>query len=460
MLLISNITELLQLFWQKRNRLIPVFETRFVPLPLFLFASVIVLLSSCKSDAIVIKSEVEDFLQVAPNQKLESIETEISFWSGKLEVVKDDIASQVKLGSLYSKRFQYTGKISDVHKSDSFYRVAHSLQKLFGSGTYRSLAANCVTQHKFREASLYLDSAFEKGDDKYITLLQQFDVAAELGDYLRASTIMQQFKYKNTFEYYIRQSKLMDHKGEADASLAAMEKAMAKALDSKNEELILWAKSNLADMYGHQNRIQESYALYKEVLKKDKHYYHALKGIAWIAYSHDKNTALAKQILQHLQTLHPVPDYDFMLAEIAAFESNTAQKELHTQRFLKAVSHPAYGDMYNKYVFSIMSDELNNYSAALQIATTEVNNRPTPQSYDLLAWAYYKNNRFQEAATVADTYIAAQNHEPDALFHLGVIYLRAGKKELAKKYLTEAGESSYELGPLAANEINEYLKQL
>lgn len=460
MILYNSIVEMLNAFLQrKRYRLLPVLVNRSILYQSFIVAGFF-LLMSCSDQGIVQQDEVAVYLLPTENEKLERIETEISFWRGKLNVVKDDIASQIKLGSSYKRLFEYSGNIHDIHTSDSFYTAAHQLQKLFGSGTYRSLAMNCVTKHQFKQASLFLDSAFEKGDDKYITLLQQFDVAMELGDYLRAVTILQQFKYKNTFEYYTRESKLLDHKGEAEASLAAMEKAMAKAVDSKNDELILWAKSNLADMYGHQNKIKESYKLYKEVLKEDPHYYHALKGVAWIAYSHDKNIKLAKEILKYLQSVHPVPDYDFLLAEIASYENNKTQKDFYTDRFLKSVSNPAYGTMYNKYVFTIMSDELNNYSSALNIADIEVNNRPTPQSYDLLAWAYYKNNRLQEAELIAATYIAKRTYEPDALFHMGVIYKHTGNKELAKKYLSEALESGYELGPLVTKEITEYLKQL
>jgi tetratricopeptide (TPR) repeat protein len=461
MFLSSSIYGWLSAFLLKRKyRLLPALVSNKTSA---LFALVMVTaigLTGCSDAKIVNEKEIAVYLTNSTNEKLKAIETEITFWSKRLEEMKEDAASRIKLGSLYNRRFQYTGSIADVHKSDSFYLAAHELQKLFGSGTYRSLAVNCVTKHEFKEANAYLDSAFAKGDDQYITLLQQFDVAVELGDYLRAQTILHQFKYKNTFEYYIREAKLMDHKGEAEASLSAMEKAMSKALELKNDELIRWAKSNLADMYGHQNKIKESYTLYKEVLKEDPHYYHALKGIAWIAYSNDRNTKLAKQILQHLQILHPVPDYDLLLGEIATYENNNTEKEFYTNRFLKAVENPAYGAMYNKYVFGIMSDELSNYSDALRIANAEVNNRPTPQSYDLLAWAYYKNKQLPQAELVANNYIAKRNYEPDALFHLGVIYFSSGNKELAKQYLNEALESSYELGPLVTNEINEYLKQL
>jgi tetratricopeptide (TPR) repeat protein len=420
------------------------------------------LLFSCKQKQIVTENEITLLLQLneTKNSQLQLIETDIAFWNKRFEKTKDDLTARLKLGGLYNRRFQYTGNINDVHKSDSFYLTAHQLQKLFSSGTYRSLATNCITQHKFKEAALYLDSAYQLGDDKYITLLQQFDVAIELGNYLWASSILQQFKYKNTFEYYIRNAKLQDHLGNSKETISNMEKALAKAQESKNENILLWAQSNLADMYSHQNKITEAYALYKKVLETDPHYYHALKGIAWIAFSYDKNTVLAKEILQKLKSVHPVPDYDYLLAEIAASENNKTQKEIYTTSFLKAVSNPAYGDMYNKYVFSIQSDERNNYTNALRIAQTEVNNRPTPQSYDLLAWAYYKSGNMNEAIAIAEKQVVNKNFEPDAIYHLGILYKQTGNKKLARKYLKEAMESSFELGPLVTKEIKEELEQL
>jgi hypothetical protein len=50
--------------------------------------------------------------------------------------------------------------------------------------------------------------------------------------------------------------------------------------------------------------------------------------------------------------------------------------------------------------------------------------------------------------------------EPKALFHSGVILAGSGHKKEAKKYLEEALDASYELGPVAAMEIREGLRRL
>ncbi len=57
---------------------------------------------------------------------------------------------------------------------------------------------------------------------------------------------------------------------------------------------------------------------------KDPHYYHALKGIAWLAFSHDKDVANARKIIAYLQQRHPVPDYELLLSQMAAVEQDSA----------------------------------------------------------------------------------------------------------------------------------------
>ncbi len=423
---------------------------------LFLFAC------SSKNNAVVQENVINNLMEKkSTNASSEVMKADMQFWAKRLqEKNNDDMSAQIKLAGLYSRRFQYSGNINDVLQSDSLYRIANQLQRKFGSGIYRSLAANCVTQHKFLQADRYLDSAATMGDDLYFTKLQQFDVKLELGQMKEAESILNSLRWKNNFDYYSRAAKLEDYKGNSEASISYMEKAYADVQESKNDQLLLWVKTNLADMYGHNNRIKEAYQLYIEVVTNNPDYFHAWKGIAWIAYSNDQNTTLAKKILMWLQEKHPVPDYDLLLSEIACFEKNNDAKNKHLSAFIDKVSNPAYGDMYNKYLFGILSDELNNPKAAMKIAQTEISNRPTAQSYELYAWALYKNGQLNEATRIAQSRIINKTFEPDALYHIGILLKHSGDKTSAKKYLTEALESSFELGPLVTTEIKQELKTL
>jgi tetratricopeptide (TPR) repeat protein len=379
---------------------------------------------------------------------------EIAFWQQRLEKNREDIVSKIKLAKLYSSRYHYSGNIEEVKKSDSLYKVANMLQSKTGSSIYRSLAANCVTQHQFKQAQLYLDSALAMGDDKILSLQQQFDVALELGDVALAKGLLSKTGGKNDFSYLVRKAKFSDHaEGNLEEGIVAMEKALAKIIELDNKEMYCWAKSNLGDMYSHNNRFEDAYKCYTDVLKKDNHYYHALKGIAWLAFSHDKDTEAAKKILTWLRANHPVPDYNLMLAQVTAYEHNAAAENSYNQQFIAEVQRPEYGDMYNKYLFYLYSDKLNNPAEALNIAQTEVNNRPTAESYNFLCWAYYKNGNTQQAMQIAKQYVENKCFEPDAVYHLGVLYKNAGENGKARKYLKEAGNSQVELGPWYAEKI-------
>ncbi|HKC36163.1 MAG TPA: tetratricopeptide repeat protein [Chitinophagaceae bacterium] len=419
----------------------------------------------CKNSIqpIVKTADYEKYMHiVSPDSmhSLQRIKADMDFWMQRLEKNPDDVVAKVSLAGLHGARFKVAGDINDIHTSDSLYLVANPLFKTNSSSLYRSLATNCVTQHKFQQAQLYLDTVLTMGDDIYLTYLMRCDVAMELGNLYMAEQSLNHIVDKNNFDYLIREAKLLDHRGDLDGAVKKMEAATEKAIESKKDVLFLWAKSNLADMYGHANKYKESYQCYLDVLEKKPDYLYALKGIAWLAFSHDKNPAEAKRILNYLSGLHPIPDYDLLLSKIAAYEKDkTAEKELEN-RFLTEVSDSRYGDMYNKYVFYLMTDEERDLNKALQIAEREVTNRPTSQSYDLLAWANYKIGKKDEALKIAKAYVENKSYEPDALYHLGLIYAEAGNDKKAKQFMQQAENAAFELGPGLASQVSYDLKSI
>jgi len=418
--------------------------------------------ASCKNpiQPVTRVSDYDKYMHITSPDFMSSVQrikTDMDFWMQRLKKNPDDAVAKASLAGLYSARFKTVGDISDIHTSDSLYLVANPLFKINSSSLYRSLATNCITQHKFLQAQLYLDTALSVGDDLYLTYLMRCDVAMELGDLYMAEQALKHIADKNNFDYLIREAKLLDHKGDLDGAVKKMEAATQKAVESKKDVLFLWAKSNLADMYGHANRYKESYQCYLDVLEKRPDYLYALKGIAWLAFSHDKNAAEAKRILNYLVALHPVPDYDLLLSEIAAYENDRTSEENLQTHFITTVSDSRYGDMYNKYIFYLMIDVNKDFAKALQIAQKEVYNRPTSQSYDLLAWAYYNMGRKEEAFKIAKSFVEDRNYEPDALYHLGMIYAHTGDLKKAKHFMREAESSAFELGPQLYTEVHSAL---
>jgi tetratricopeptide (TPR) repeat protein len=418
-------------------------------------------LASCQQSPITNPRDYAAYLQPTPNTQLQQINTELDFWHNKLEKAPDDIIARSKIAGLLTRRFAYSGHITEIHSADSLYRTANMLNHTTSSGTYRSLAANCITQHRFVQAQLYIDSALALGDDKYLTVLMEFDIAMELGNRYRARKALNSLADKNSFEYLIREAKYKDHvEGDLDTAIRLLEKAWHKIKDNHTPALYCWIKTNLGDLYGHANRYRDSYRCYLEVLAKDPHYYHALKGIAWLAFSHDKDVANARKIVTYLQQRHPVPDYELLLSQFAAAEQDSIRYKQYISRFMAVTNNSLYGGMYNKYLFSIEANELNNITRSLQLAQEEVANRPTPEAFSWLAWAYCRRGEVSKAMETARLFVANKCFEPDALFYLGKIYEAGGKKEMAREYLLAAKENAFELGPVMSGKINESLKAL
>jgi tetratricopeptide (TPR) repeat protein len=412
------------------------------------------LLTSCRNRKPVTKKEdYKQYLQPS-SVKLHFIDGEISFWTKRLQEKPDHTAAQLKIAGLLSQRFQYSGNIHELKQADSIYLSLNQTQKFFSSSIYRNLATNAITQHQFWESKFLLDSAARLGDNLAFTILQQSDVQLELGNVYEAKRLLKRYPQQNSYEVFIREAKIYDHEGNLDEAIVLMEKALSRISKQNDESAYTWAKSNLADFYSHANRFEEAYQSYLEVLSIDPENYHCLKGIAWLAFSKDKNTTAAKEIVMFLKQQHPVPDYDLLMAEIESFENNQQEADKYKKMFEETVTNEAYGDMYNHYLFSLYIDDWSDYSKAMRIAEAEIRNRPTPQSYDLLSWVHYKTGNQKEALRIAQSFVENKCFEPETAYHLATIYKANGNNKKARNYFKEVKSSIVELGPAFSNKLN------
>jgi tetratricopeptide (TPR) repeat protein len=420
----------------------------------------IVLLSSAALIGCTTKKEnvanLKDFefaIQSVDHEGLQNCNEEISFWRTKQSANPSDTYVS-KMGGAFAKRFAFTGDIEDIFTSDSLYKQVLKYDSN-RTGAYQAMAVNCITRHEFRKARKYIEKALEIGDSKAASLYTLFDINMELGDIAGAKFAISKFENKNAFAYVIREAKIDDQEGRLDMAIEKMEKAFERI--KYDPSLFAWTLSNLGDMYGHAGRVNDAYQAYLAVLKKNPAHDFALKGIAWIALSHDHNTALAKQIVSELAKRKEMPDMHLLLAKIAEQENNLSEKNTQLQLFTQKASEVKYGDMYNKYLALLEAEEFKNPRKTVEIATVEINNRPTPQSYDLLAWGYYHNDQKEKALEVAQQFVEGKTFEPEALYHLGVIYKNIDE-EKSRDFLKEASMSSFELGPSIAVTIQKSLE--
>ena len=255
----------------------------------------------------------------------------------------------------------------------------------------------------------------------------------ELGKYYEASKKLSNLKDKKSFDYIIRKAKLEDHYGRTDNAIELMEEA-ATIVKEKRKSSYIWTLSNLADMYGHAGRIKESYQSYLKVLDMDSANLYCLKGIAWIAFSHDKNTTEAKRILNFILSLTNMPDLNLTLADIAEWEGNEKTKLEYIHKFTEVVTKPGYGAMYNKYLIYLYTEELKDYDKALALATHEIESRPTPETYNWLATIYFNSGETEKAFQIIKDNVYKRTYEPDAMMNAGLFMQLLVKKTNQRKF--------------------------
>jgi tetratricopeptide (TPR) repeat protein len=413
---------------------------------LLLILQTIISCTTKKETAITNQSDYQVYLKDTENVKLKNTNTDIVFWQTKFDKANNQEAYLSKLASLYSHRFEITGNITDLYKAEELLLKVD--KKLIGesANTKRSIAKNYISQHRFKEALNYINEAFALGENKAASKLMFFDVYMELGDYTKAQKFLNEMTDFNDFDYLIRLAKYQDHLGNLPKTIQLMEKAMKIAENKKNEGLTLWAYTNIADFYGHNNQIEKSYQYYLKALQLDNHNYYSLKGIAWIAFSHERNPDKAQQIIDYIVTKHNVPDLYLIKSEIADFKGDQKASEKALSQYNKLLSQHNYGEMYNKYNFNLWIENATTLESAQKIAEREVQNRPTPESYDLLAWSYFKKGETKKALEIAQLFTINKSFEPHINYHNSEI-LKANGQLIQKEIKAELLSSVYELGP-------------
>lgn len=414
---------------------------------LFSLLGLFIMGCSTKTDQITNAIDYNPFLKNKDSKTKDFVVSEIRFWEDKWNATPNQYSYLSQIASNYSRLFEITGNIDYLKKTEELLLKSNRALHFTQAGTVRALARNYISQHRFQEALQLSNRAFAIGEGLKESEKLAFDVQMELGNYEEAEKHLNALKDPKSFDYLIRLSKWNDHLGNLDEAINIMEKATIIAEKDENKGLQIWSYSNIADMYGHAGKLQQAYQYYLKTLALDASNTYALKGIAWIVFSHEKDSFEANRIVEAIAKKHDSPDFYLLKAAIAQYEKDPKTQMQNWIEYLKKIENPNYGAMYNKYNVLIFADREKMVDKALRIAQEEVKHRPTPDSYDLLAWSNFKLGNIQKALEIAQKHVAGKTFEPLANYHLAEIYKANNKQDAIAPLKKELQQSLFELGP-------------
>lgn len=413
----------------------------------------VLFLSACHTDNDNQITDKRDYDKYLVSNAPKTSSKYFELWNGKIKPDSSQLMSFGIVSSEYNRYFENTGDITYLKKAEKVLKKAADIANVARAGTYRALARNYISQHRFREAKQWADSAQAVGSSPNQTQVLMFDVHMELGNYNTAEKYLDSLKNMDDFGYLIRLAKWNDYKGDLDTTIRFMEKARDKAETSKNTGLMLWSYTNLADYYGHAGRIEESYDHFLKTLQIDSENAYAKKGIAWIVFSHEKKAKEAMRILDSVTQQYKSPAYFLFKSEIAEYLGDDMKSMVNLDKYYRLVQNKDYGDMYNTYNISLYLNKTGQYDKALKLAEKEVANRPTPESYSFLAYAYLKKGDAKKARAIVEAHIECKTFEPAILLRSAEIYKETGSIVRVEQLKEELLGAAYELGPVTEKEI-------
>lgn len=400
-----------------------------------------------KSDKIIAQKDYNKYLEIKDNKSRDFAQNEINFWQAKYDKAPNQTSYLSQLASNYSKLFENTGNVKYLYKVETLLLQVNKEYHYANVGSIRSLGRNYISQHRFREALVLANKALAIGEGMKETQKLLFDVNMELGNYTESEKNLKYLTNKTDFDYLIRVSKWNDHLGDLKTAITFMEKARDIAVVNDNKSLKIWTFSNLGDLNGHAGNIRTSYDYYLKTLEVEPNNSYALKGIAWIVFSHEKDTKEATRIIDNISKRHHTPYFYLLKAQIAEYENNQSLKSKNLSEYFNMLNTINYGAMYNKYNTLIYADDKNTAAKALEISKVEINHRPTPDSYDLMAWSYYNLGDAKKALEIEQKYVVGKSFEPKLNYHLATIYKANNMIAKVAPIKEELLKSTFELGP-------------
>lgn len=407
--------------------------------------SVLILLLSCHSNKQPLVSQVYiDSLiahyTVSPH--VMANEFEIKFWKQRIDPAHPGLVNEQKYAGSLMQRFAMFGDIHDLRESDSILTAIDNRYRRSDGTISLAKAGLLISRHRFQEARENLLQAKTSGVKKYNLLLTSFDVYFELGKYDSAALALHSIRGNKDFHYYFRLSKWEHLRGATDSAVNCM---LAAAGYADGDSMLRQAAlSNAGDLCVHNGSLDKATEYYLTCIKLNPADFHSLLGLGWIAMVGDNNDLLAEKIFSFVHAHSKSPDALFKLSQWAGSRGDTVLQKKYALEFASIVSDTLFGNMYNKYLIELYTGILNAPTRAEAIASNELTNRATPQTYSWYAAALIANNKPEEAYSVYHEHISGKPLESLELLWMGKMMKRLNKYYNADQFFEGALQNKYD----------------
>ncbi|MEM6262933.1 MAG: hypothetical protein AAGI38_10530, partial [Bacteroidota bacterium] len=343
--------------------------------------------------------------------------------------------------------FKLTARINHLKKAEELLEKVRLTPMPDHAPVLRQLARVYISQHRFCEALDVAMQALETGSGMRETQLLLCDIYAELGFAAEENYLLHQLaREQEDAHLKIRLAKWADGIGRLDQTIELMEEVKQKAISTRQESLLNWSYTNLGDFYGHAGEIDKAAAHYLKALEINPADWYAVKGLAWILYSHEEKPTEALSLLEAASQWSDDPGIELLQAEIWMFMGATELALKKHAEIAMRVQSPEYGRMYSEFLCDFFLDN-DQPEKALELASEEIRQRAVPSSFAMLIDVYLSQGDTLQARRMSQDHIWHQTFEPKLLLKQ-VSFFSVTDLSYIQDIKAELSEARFELGPV------------
>lgn len=371
-----------------------------------------------------------------------TLDQSIQFFEQRVKANPTDFMSYRQLGEFFERKGRERGDLAAYAKAEAALRKA---DELFSDDprTRASLAAVLATRHKFAEALKISRELYRNNPSDIDALATMGDALAEIGQYAEAEATFRKLEKLAAIPAVIaRLANLAEAKGEVEEAERLMRSALEAIQKTGKPTDAAWYFARLGDIAFTVGRIDDAEKAYKAVVPGIDSYHDATFGLARVEAARgrlDRAVELAKKAV----AIGPDPH---MLAFLSDLYVLSGKPEASKPLLAKIDEETRGKSEYLRARAMYLADNDRDLPEALKLAQEDFAQRQDVFGYDTLAWALYRNGKLEEAAKVGADALKLGTKDARLFYHLGMIHLKLGNRESAKRELSRALELNPHFG--------------
>ncbi len=360
-----------------------------------------------------------------------------------------DPAAYSALGAAFFQRARETGDVEDFQQAEQALNRSLDLNSADFSAApaYSTMAEVCMGEHRFSDAVTYAQKALALGSGDLSPFAIVGDANADMGEYERAAIAYSRLDVSgdsaaDPHNVYVRDSRTSYLKfvsGDTRGAIRLMQRAVAAGTEARlPAENLAWLYYELGEYESQAGDIAAANNAYLTALTIHPGDYRALAGLGKLRGNQGRY-AEAIKLYQSAVAVVPMPMFVAELGDMytRAGNSNEAKKQYQLVEYIGLLGH-INQVLHNRDLALFYSDHDIKLDEALTLAHKEFEVRHDIYTWDALAWALYKNDKYQEASDAMQNALRPGARDALLFFHAGMIASRLGQTSQAKERLQTA----------------------